>query len=88
MKEYLTVPWEKILQAPELGGTRLAMVEPLTVGFHAVERGKIRREDITMVLGCGMIGAGAIIASAGNFNAINALGLNGIGVNQGSSTWL
>jgi threonine dehydrogenase-like Zn-dependent dehydrogenase len=76
MKEYLTVPWEKILQAPELAGTRLAMVEPLTVGFHAVERGKIRKEDITMVLGCGMIGAGAIIASAGKGSTVIAVDID------------
>jgi threonine dehydrogenase-like Zn-dependent dehydrogenase len=37
------------------------MVEPLTVGFHAIERGRITDSDIVMVMGCGMIGAGAIV---------------------------
>jgi threonine dehydrogenase-like Zn-dependent dehydrogenase len=36
------------------------MVEPLTVGFHAVDRGRVATGDMVMVMGCGMIGAGAI----------------------------
>ena len=35
MQEYLALPWQKILKAPGLGAKELAMVEPLTVGFHA-----------------------------------------------------
>ena len=63
MKEYLAIPWQKILKAPKLNGLELAMVEPLTVGFHAIERGRVRKTDLVMVLGCGMIGAGAIIGA-------------------------
>ena len=37
------------------------MVEPLTIGFHSVERGRVRASDVVAILGCGMIGAGAII---------------------------
>jgi threonine dehydrogenase-like Zn-dependent dehydrogenase len=61
MQEFLVVPWQKILKAPELSELELAMVEPLTVGFHAVERGRITDSDTVMVMGCGMIGAGAIV---------------------------
>jgi threonine dehydrogenase-like Zn-dependent dehydrogenase len=61
MQEYLVVPWQKVLLAPFLNEIELAMVEPLTVGFHAVERGSVTDLDTVMVLGCGMIGAGAII---------------------------
>jgi 2-desacetyl-2-hydroxyethyl bacteriochlorophyllide A dehydrogenase len=61
MQEFISVPWEKILRAPALGGLELAMVEPLTVGFHAIERGRVTDSDMVMVLGCGMIGAGAIV---------------------------
>jgi threonine dehydrogenase-like Zn-dependent dehydrogenase len=64
MQEYLTVPWQKILPAPGLNALELALVEPLTVGFHAARRGRIEKKDVVMVLGCGMIGAGAIAAAA------------------------
>ncbi len=64
MQEYLTIPWEKILLAPKLNELELAMVEPLTVGFHAIRRGRVEKSDVVMVLGCGMIGAGAIAGAA------------------------
>ena len=64
MQEYITVPWQKILPAPNLNELELAMVEPLTVGFHAIQRGRVDESDVVMVLGCGMIGAGAIAGAA------------------------
>lgn len=64
MQEYITVPWQKILPAPNLNELELAMVEPLTVGFHAIQRGRVEESDVVMVLGCGMIGAGAIASAA------------------------
>ncbi len=64
MQEYITLPWEKILLAPGLNELELTMVEPLTVGFHAIRRGRVEASDVVMVLGCGMIGAGAIAAAA------------------------
>jgi L-galactonate 5-dehydrogenase len=64
MCEYIVVPWQKVLVADGLNHIELAMVEPLTVGFHAVDRGRVTDTDTVMVLGCGMIGVGAIIRSA------------------------
>src|SRR5690606_19148824 len=43
---------------------QLALVEPLSVGFHAVARGRASASDTVVVIGCGMIGMGAIIAAA------------------------
>lgn len=64
MQEFISVPWRKMLKAPKLSLLELAMVEPLTVGFHAVERGRVSASDVVMVLGCGMIGSGAIAGGA------------------------
>lgn len=64
MQEYITVPWQKVLPVPALNELELAMVEPLTVGFHAIQRGAVEESDRVMVLGCGMIGAGAIAGAA------------------------
>jgi len=63
MQEYLALPWQKVLKAPGLSDLELAMVEPLTVGFHAVERGRVTESDTVVVMGCGMIGAGALAGS-------------------------
>ena len=64
MQEFLSVPWQKILKAKKLNELELVMVEPLTVGFHAIERGGVSDSDTVMVMGCGMIGSGAIIRAA------------------------
>ena len=64
LTEFVTVPWQKLFHAPGLGLAEYAMVEPLAVGFHAVDRGRVQATDTVLVLGAGMIGLGAI-AGAG-----------------------
>lgn len=64
MQEFITVPWQKLIVDNKLSARELAMVEPLTVGFHAVDRGRVSDIDTVMVFGCGMIGSGAIIRAA------------------------
>ncbi len=61
MSEYLAVHWKKILSSGKLSMKDLALTEPLTVGFHAVARGRVENSDAVAVLGCGIIGVGAII---------------------------
>jgi threonine dehydrogenase-like Zn-dependent dehydrogenase len=62
--EYIAVPWQKIVEARGLTANRLILVEPLSVGFHAVNRGGITDADTVMVIGCGMIGIGAIVRAS------------------------
>jgi 2-desacetyl-2-hydroxyethyl bacteriochlorophyllide A dehydrogenase len=76
MQEYLAVPWQKIFKAPALGHLELVFVEPLTVGFHAIERALVYKQDTVMVLGCGMIGAGAIVGAAARGAAIIAVDID------------
>lgn len=64
MQEYIAVPWQKLISDNQLSARELAMVEPLTVGFHAIDRGRVTDIDTVMVFGCGMIGASAIIRAA------------------------
>ncbi|QGY46521.1 alcohol dehydrogenase catalytic domain-containing protein [Maribellus comscasis] len=64
MTEFIVVPWEKVLADAELSEIQLALVEPITVGFHAVDNGKVSDLDTVLVFGCGMIGSGAIIRAS------------------------
>ncbi|HAH23129.1 MAG TPA: sorbitol dehydrogenase [Prolixibacteraceae bacterium] len=64
MLEFLVVPWQKLIINDQLSAKELAMVEPLTVGFHAIDRGRVTDIDTVLVFGCGMIGSGAIIRAA------------------------
>ncbi len=63
MAEYICIPWPKVLVVDGLDEIELAVIEPLTVGFHAVDRGRVTGADTVMVMGCGMIGIGAIVAA-------------------------
>ena len=60
LTEFIAVPWEKLVRSERLTVEEHALVEPLSVGFHAVERGRVTAADTVMVFGCGMIGLGAI----------------------------
>ena len=42
----------------------LAPVEPMSVGYHAVNRGEVSEVDSVLVIGCGTVGMGAVAASA------------------------
>ena len=64
MSEYLLVPWDKVIADESVPVRDFALVEPLSVGFHAVDRAKVSAVDTVMVIGCGMIGLGAIIHAA------------------------
>ncbi|MES2176913.1 MAG: zinc-binding alcohol dehydrogenase family protein [Gemmatimonadota bacterium] len=60
MTELLSVPWNKVVSAQGLSRRELALVEPLSVGFHAVDRGRVLPSDTVVVIGCGAVGLGAI----------------------------
>lgn len=64
MQEYIAVPWEKVVEADGLSVKECALIEPMSVGFHAVARGEVTDIDTVMVIGCGMIGLGAIVRAA------------------------
>lgn len=64
MREYLVLPWEKVIPAGLLTPRTCALVEPMSVGFHAVSRAQVTDIDVVLVIGCGMVGMGAIVRSA------------------------
>lgn len=63
LAEQIVLPAEKLILNDSLAPRHLALVEPLSVGFHAVERGRVQAGDTVAVLGCGMIGMGVLIGA-------------------------
>jgi 2-desacetyl-2-hydroxyethyl bacteriochlorophyllide A dehydrogenase len=55
---------EHVLTHPALSLPQMALVEPLTIGMHAVERGRVAATDTVAVLGSGVVGLGAITGAA------------------------
>lgn len=68
MTHYIAVPWQDLYFSDLLSLRELALAEPLTVGFHAAERGRVGKLDRVAVIGCGIVGLGAL-ASAVNRGA-------------------
>ncbi len=63
MRERIALPWEKIIPTGLLTPRTCALIEPMSVGFHAVSRAQVTDIDVVMVIGCGMVGMGAVVRS-------------------------
>lgn len=67
----MTVPAEKLHPAKGLNPDQIALVEPLVIGAHGVERAAIKASEPTVILGMGPIGlAAAIFAKAAGANLV------------------
>lgn len=61
MCEYIALPWQKIIPVKGVSTRDCALIEPMSVGFHAVDRGQVSDIDTVLVFGCGMVGLGAVV---------------------------
>ena len=64
MREFIVLPWEKVIPAGLLTPRTCALIEPMSVGFHAVSRAQVTDIDVVLVIGCGMVGMGAVVRAA------------------------
>jgi L-galactonate 5-dehydrogenase len=60
----IVVPYVKVHVSRVLSLKELALVEPLSVGYHAANRGRVSENDSVLVIGAGTIGMGAIVAAS------------------------
>lgn len=79
LAEHLVLPFGKLILNDTLPARHLALVEPLSVGFHAVARGRVKAGERVAVIGCGMIGMGAVAGAV-------AAGAEVIAIDLGSKT--
>jgi 2-desacetyl-2-hydroxyethyl bacteriochlorophyllide A dehydrogenase len=73
LTELIAVPAAKLFRA-DLSLKELCLVEPLTVGFHAVGRGRVTGKDVVAVMGCGGVGLGAIAGAS--FRGAQVVGID------------
>lgn len=64
MAERFAIHYSKVFASDVLTLKELALVEPMSVGYHAANRGQVSEVDTVLVIGSGTIGLGAIAASA------------------------
>lgn len=60
MREYFKFPAKFLHRSSQLSYDQLALIEPLGIGCHAVNRAGITSEDRVLVIGAGPIGLGAL----------------------------
>jgi len=62
LTDRLAIHYSQIFANRQLSLKELALVEPLSVGYHAANRGRVTEVDTVLVIGCGTIGLGVIAA--------------------------
>jgi threonine dehydrogenase-like Zn-dependent dehydrogenase len=63
MVQRFAIHCSKVFASPILSLKELALVEPMSVGYHAANRGQVSEVDSVLVIGSGTIGMGAIAAA-------------------------
>lgn len=59
--EYMLLDESQLMEVPDgLDTDRAAMTEPLAVGLHHSRIGRVSKDDVALVVGCGAIGLGVI----------------------------
>jgi 2-desacetyl-2-hydroxyethyl bacteriochlorophyllide A dehydrogenase len=58
MRNYLSVPNYSLIKADGLSFDELALIEPLAIGAHSVQRAGIKKDEFVLVIGAGPIGLG------------------------------
>ncbi|MFS8500305.1 MAG: zinc-binding alcohol dehydrogenase family protein [Caldicoprobacter sp.] len=61
--EYITMPIERIYNGKGLSAKTLALIEPFSISYHAINRGDIQKSDNVLISGAGPIGIFALIAA-------------------------
>ena len=64
MTDQFAIHYSKVFSSDTLSLRELALVEPLSVGYHAANRGRVTEMDTVLVIGCGTIGVGVVAAAA------------------------
>ncbi|MEM9832421.1 MAG: zinc-binding alcohol dehydrogenase family protein [Bacteroidota bacterium] len=61
MRERFKLPAQYLHKSEKLSYEQLAVIEPLGIGCHAVNRAKVQPDDLVLVVGAGPIGLAAVI---------------------------
>lgn len=72
----IRIPYDKVFTNDKLSLQELVLVEPLSVGYHATNRGEVSETDTVLLIGCGTIGIGALCAAVRKGATVIALDID------------
>ena len=58
MRNYLSVPNYSLIKGDGLSFEELALIEPLAIGAHSIQRAGVKKDEFVLVIGAGPIGLG------------------------------
>lgn len=62
-REYIVMPIERLVVADGLDPRHVAMVEPFSIGWHAMRRARVEAHEKVLVLGAGAIGMFTMVSA-------------------------
>ena len=74
MCEFISVPVDHLIKTNGLSIDQSAIVEPLTIGPHAVHRSNLQTNETALVIGAGPIGLG--VAAFGKLRGANVIAMD------------
>lgn len=63
MQDTITIPIQKLHRSRSLTLEQLALVEPLAIGSHGVQRARLKPGEDTLIIGLGPIGLSALLSA-------------------------
>ncbi|MEK6992075.1 zinc-binding alcohol dehydrogenase family protein [Paenibacillus sp. FSL K6-1566] len=76
MRERISVPITHLVRADGLSMDQAALVEPLAIGAHSVQRANVTRGDTVLVIGAGPIGLGVMVFAKEKGATVIAMDMN------------
>ncbi|TCP21278.1 hypothetical protein EV207_1443 [Scopulibacillus darangshiensis] len=76
MSEWITVPYNQLVRTEGLTLDQSSMIEPLSIGAHAVRRAAIQEGEFALVIGAGPIGLGVMAVAKEQGAKVIAMDLN------------
>ncbi len=61
MQDYMALPQSHLIPLADLSLDAIALIEPLSIGAHALRRAKTQTGNTLLVIGCGPIGIGLML---------------------------
>ncbi len=76
MREMISVPFDHVLKTEGISLDQSALLEPLSIGAHAVRRSGLRQDEFALVIGAGPIGLGVMAFAARSGAKVIAMDVN------------
>ncbi|ASA24029.1 zinc-binding alcohol dehydrogenase family protein [Paenibacillus donghaensis] len=76
MRERVTVPISHLIQTNGLSLEQSALLEPFSIGRHAVRRSELRAGEVVLVIGAGPIGLGVMVFAKQQGATVIAMDVN------------